>query len=389
MSKKVMLVFGTRPEAIKMAPVYRELRRDSTAFDVRCCVTAQHRHLLDQALDTFGIVPDLDLDLMRGGQNLANLHAAVLTGMREVLDGVKPDLVLVHGDTTTSIATAMAAFYAGIPIAHVEAGLRSSDIAAPFPEEFNRRTTATIARYHFAPTESSKASLLSEGCDPASIFVTGNTIIDALTAIRERLSGESTLRGLVEATLDASLGFDWRCRRFVIVTCHRRENFLGALPNLCAALDRVTAAFPDVHFVFPVHPNPSVRAQARLLLAGRKQMHLLDPLPYFEFVHLLGHCHSILTDSGGLQEEGPALGKPVLVMRNVTERPEGIAFGASALVGTQTADIVSGLSRLLSDQEAYTAMAKAPNPFGDGKSAERIVSRLRKLLDVERLLVPA
>lgn len=388
MGKKVMLVFGTRPEAIKMAPLYRVLRNDA-AFDVTCCVTAQHRHLLDQALDVFDIVPDIDLDLMQNGQDLADITAAVLKGMRGVFARTSPDLVLVHGDTTTSLATAMASFYAGIPVGHVEAGLRSSDIAAPFPEEFNRRTTATLARYHFAPTELCRSNLLSEGYDPASIFVTGNTVVDALRSVRTRLQGDGALRDQIEARLDASLDFDWRGGRFIIVTCHRRESMTDTLPNLSAALEEVAGVFPDIHFVLPVHPNPSMRLQARILFAPQGQTHLLDPLDYLEFVHLLGHCHCVLTDSGGLQEEGPALGKPVLVMRDVTERPEALAVGVNRLVGTDAAGIACGVSRLLSNPEDYSAMSRGSSAFGDGRSAERIVSLLRSALGVERLRVPA
>lgn len=372
-----MLVFGTRPEAIKMAPVYRALRADPVAFETVCCVTAQHRHLLDQVLGTFEITPDIDLDLMRNRQDLVDMKAAVLQAMRTVLIQVQPDLVLVHGDTTTSMASALAAFYAGIAVGHVEAGLRSCDLSAPFPEEFNRRATGMIAKYHFAPTERNKANLTAEGHDARSIVVTGNTVVDALNYFGDRAKSDHSHRAQIAACLDTTLKFDWRNDRLIVVTCHRRENFAAGLASICAALDQLATAFPEVHFVCPVHPNPSVSAPVRALLAGRRNVHLIEPLPYDAFLFLLRACYFVLTDSGGLQEEGPALGKPVLVMRSVTERPEAVESGGVKLVGADQAGIVDGASRLLTDQRAYRLMCAAPNPYGDGMASERIADFLR------------
>ena len=378
MTKRIMLVFGTRPEAIKMAPVYRALRARPGVFEVSCCVTAQHREMLDQALRIFGITPEIDLDLMRHGQDLSAINAAVLMALSSVLQDARPDLVLVHGDTTTSMATALAAYYAGIKVGHVEAGLRSHDLQAPFPEEANRRITAVLAKYHFAPTEMSRQNLLSEGCSPASVTVTGNTVVDALTFILRRIDSERKFRTQVENELDMSLGFNWRTTRFVIVTAHRRENLSNGLQNICAALGKLSAAFPDVHFVYPVHCNARVREPVAALLAGLANVHLIEPLGYDAFVHALNLCHMVMTDSGGLQEEAPVLGKPVLVMRDVTERPEALEVGAARLVGANCANLVSGVSELLTDPAAYRRMAATAHPFGDGAAGERIAAFLER-----------
>ena len=379
MRKRILLGFGTRPEAIKMAPVYWALRAAPDSFDVSCCVTAQHREMLDQALRSFGIVPDFDLDLMRGGQNLTDVHAGVLAAVRAVLAEAKPDVVLVHGDTTTTMATALAAFYAGIAVGHVEAGLRSGSLDAPFPEELNRRVTDMVARYHFAPTNESAANLLREGVEPASVIVTGNTVVDALRFVLARSETDPELRRAIGSRLDASLGFDWRADRFVLVTCHRRENAAGHIEAICAALDRLADAHPDVHFLLPVHPNPAVRRQIEARLTGRRTIHLVEPLRYEDFLFALRRCHCVLTDSGGLQEEGPCLDKPVLVMRETTERPEAVQSGGVRLVGTDPARIVAGVSELLTDDIALGLMAKAENPFGDGAAAERIAGFLRRI----------
>lgn len=386
--KRIMLVFGTRPEAIKMAPVYRALRARQDVFDTLCCVTAQHRQMLDQALRSFAIVPDIDLDLMRHDQGLADVKAAAILAMTKVLHDERPDLLLVHGDTTTSMASATAAFYAGIPVGHVEAGLRSRDLQAPFPEEFNRRVTSMIARYHFAPTELNKANLIEEGCDPGAIFVTGNTVIDALRYMGERHDAEVSLRREVADRLDMALRFDWRTERYVIVTCHRRENFSQGLQRISEAVRRLAAAFPAVHFVCPAHPNPAVRGPVLQLLDGLANVHVIKPLPYEAFLHLMRSCHSVVTDSGGLQEEAPAMGKPVLVMREVTERPEAIAAGGVKLVGSDTADIVMGVSALLTDGQLYRSMASAPNPYGDGTASEQIADVLERALS-SIVLLPA
>ncbi|MBX9898371.1 MAG: UDP-N-acetylglucosamine 2-epimerase (non-hydrolyzing) [Qipengyuania sp.] len=374
--KRIMLAFGTRPEAIKMAPVYRALRARPREFDTLCCVTAQHREMLDQALQTFDMVPDADLDLMRCDQDVADVNAAVLRGMRTIVQEMRPDLVLVHGDTTTSMASTLAAFYAGIAVGHVEAGLRSGDMLAPFPEELNRRVTGMIAKYHFAPTEASRANLLAEGCDPARVIVTGNTVVDALTYVLARIDSDRSIRRGIEAGLDAALGFDWRTSRYVLVTCHRRESLAHGLHRICAALEDLARAFPDTHFVYPVHPNPAVREPVEKRLTGFGNVHLLEPLAYDAFVYALRNCFCVLTDSGGLQEEGPALRKPVLVMRNVTERPEAVAAGAVGLVGTDRDGIVSAMFALLTDMRAYERMAAASHPFGDGTAGERIAAHL-------------
>lgn len=375
--QRIMLVFGTRPEAIKMAPVYRALLADPDVFEPLCCVTAQHRQMLDETLSIFGIDPEIDLDLMRTGQELADLSAAVLTAMQPALRSAKPDLVLVHGDTTTCMASALAAFYAGIPVGHVEAGLRSADLRSPFPEEFNRRLVGMVARFHFAPTAEAQSNLLREACHPSSIAVTGNTVVDALNSVLAEIDRDDRRRLLIEGALDRELAFDWRCDRYVLVTCHRRETFVRGLDDLCGALVELSGAFPGLHFVFPVHPNPMVRQPVEELLAGHRAIHLIRPLPYDAFLTVLRHCHFALTDSGGLQEEAPSLGKPVLVLRDITERPEAVAAGVAQLVGAGRAGIVAGAMRLLSDEPAYARMIAARNPYGDGRAAQRIVDFLK------------
>lgn len=378
MTKRVLLVFGTRPEAIKMAPLVNALRERRKTFEMLCCVTAQHREMLDEVLKTFSIVPDFDLDLMRAGQDLTEVHSAVLVAMRSVLAEARPDFVLVHGDTTTTLAAALAAFYAGIPVGHVEAGLRSGRLDAPFPEEMNRRVADMIASYHFAPTEQSKANLLQEGCAEASILVTGNTVIDAADFVLQRIARDPALREPVERRLDNALSFAWRAERFVIVTCHRRESRGRGLEEICAAVSAVAERFPYIHLVWPVHPSPAVREPVMRLIAERENLHVIDPLPYEVFLHAMSHCHLLLTDSGGLQEESLALSKPVLVMREVTERPEAVAAGGARLVATDSSRIVAVVSELLTDDAAYAAMAGATSPFGDGHAAERIADFLER-----------
>lgn len=379
--KKIMVVFGTRPEAIKMAPVHAALRALPDAFETLCCVTAQHREMLDQVLQTFGIVPDIDLDLMRAGQDLTDVNATVLAAMRAVLRERKPDLVLVHGDTTTSMASALAAFYAGIPVGHVEAGLRSGVISAPFPEELNRRITSMVARYHFAPTEENRANLLAEGCDPAAVVVTGNTVVDALQAVLARIDDSPSHRDRVERSIDSLLGFAWREKRLVMVTCHRRETLGNGLNDVCAALVELARAFPQTRFVLPVHRNPAVAEPVRARLGNTANIHAIAALPYDSFLHLLRHCHCALTDSGGLQEEAPVLGKPVLVMRAVTERPEAVAAGGVRLVGVNRAAIVAEMSKVLTDARFHARMAEAANPFGDGTAGEKIAAFLDQRLN--------
>lgn len=370
--KKVLLAFGTRPEAIKMAPVYHALKAREDAFDVICCVTAQHRHMLDQVLETFEIVPDVDLDLMRAGQDLTDVTSAVLLGMREVLRAHRPDIVLVHGDTTTTMATSLACFYADVAVGHVEAGLRTFDLRAPFPEEFNRRLTGMLTTWHFAPTETSRANLLREGVDEASIVVTGNTVIDALLFVLDRFEKSAERRAAVEEVLDGVMGFDWRRDRYVLITGHRRENFGDGFRQICEALRALSETYPDVHFVYPVHLNPNVREPVNTYLTGRNNIHLIEPLTYEPFVYALKHSHVVLTDSGGIQEEAPSLGKPVLVMRDVTERPEAVEAGTVRLVGAHRDRIVAHVSELLTDSACYERMSRAHNPYGDGRASARI-----------------
>lgn len=379
--KKIMLVFGTRPEAIKMAPVHAALRALPDAFETLCCVTAQHREMLDQVLQTFGIVPDIDLDLMRAGQDLTDVNATVLAAMRAVLRERRPDLILVHGDTTTSMGSALAAFYAGIPVGHVEAGLRSGVISAPFPEELNRRITSMVARYHFAPTEENRANLLAEGCDPAAVVVTGNTVVDALQAVLARIDDSPSHRDRVERSIDSLLGFAWREKRLVMVTCHRRETLQNGLDDVCAALVELARAFPQTRFVLPVHRNPAVAEPVRERLSNTANIHAIAALPYDSFLHLLRHCHCALTDSGGLQEEAPILGKPVLVMRAVTERPEAVAAGGVRLAGVKRAGIVAEMSKVLTDARFHARMTEAANPFGDGTAGEKIAAFLDQRLN--------
>jgi UDP-N-acetylglucosamine 2-epimerase (non-hydrolysing) len=374
-----MLVFGTRPEAIKMAPLAHALRAEPDQFDVKVCVTAQHREMLDQVLRIFEIVPDIDLNLMKPGQDLFDVTASILTGMRCVFSEHKPDAVLVHGDTTTTLATAMAGFYAGVPVGHVEAGLRTHDLYAPFPEEFNRQVASKVTRWHFAPTALSRANLLAERVAEAAITVTGNTVIDALHWVLARIDSDAHRREQLNDGLNAALPFDWHADRFVLVTGHRRENFGDGFLQICTAIRDLATRYPAVHFVYPVHLNPNVRDPVNEILAGLSNVHLIEPLDYEPFVYLLRKAHLVLTDSGGIQEEAPSLGKPVLVMRDVTERPEAIEAGTVELVGANRARIFDGVSRLLDDEDHCQRMAHAHNPYGDGQACARIVDVLRTI----------
>lgn len=371
---KVMVVFGTRPEAIKMAPVVNALKA-CEGVDTLVAVTAQHRQMLDQVLDLFGIKPDVDLDLMTPGQQLPDLFARILQGMSGVFMRLRPDLVLVHGDTSTTLATALAAFYARIPVGHVEAGLRTGNMAAPWPEEANRRLTAPLASLHFAPTQIAGDHLLREGIDPAQVHVTGNTVVDALVSVAERIASDPALAD----TLAARFDFLEPGRRLVLVTGHRRENFGTGFEQICLAL-RDLAARGDVQIVYPVHLNPNVQDPVQRLLSGVSGVHLIEPLDYLPFVYLMTRSHLILTDSGGIQEEAPSLGKPVLVLRETTERPEAVAAGTVRLVGTDRAAIVTEASRLLDDPAAHASMAMSHNPYGDGRAATRIAGLVRDAL---------
>jgi UDP-N-acetylglucosamine 2-epimerase (non-hydrolysing) len=362
---KILLVFGTRPEAIKLFPVVQALRAQG-GMDVRTCVTAQHRGLLDQVLAIAGIVPDMDLDVMTPGQSLDELTARLLTGIGRVLDAEKPDRVLVQGDTATAMVGALAAYYRKVPVGHVEAGLRSGDIYQPWPEEVNRRIVAPIADLHFAPTRTAAEALRRENVDPAAIHVTGNTVIDALHATRDRIGREPALACGLDCLADR-----FRGKRIVLVTTHRRENFGGGMAAIASAIGRI-ADRPDTAVVFPMHPNPNVVSVMDQMLGERANIARIDPLDYPHFIRALGWADVVLSDSGGVQEEAPALGKPVLVMRETTERPEGVEAGTARLVGTDPERIVSEISTLLDVPEAYSAMARAHNPFGDGHAAQRI-----------------
>lgn len=377
--KTVMLVFGTRPEAIKMAPLVKAFEKHSQDFTTLVCVTGQHREMLDQVLHLFDIVPDYDLNIMKQGQDLYDVTARVLVGMRDVLKQAKPDVVLVHGDTTTSTAAALAAFYQQIPVGHVEAGLRTHDIYSPWPEEMNRQITGRIATYHFAPTPLAQENLLKENIPPQHITVTGNTVIDALYAVVEKIQQDRSLSGQLTERLQAA-GYDplriGQGRRLVLITGHRRENFGEGFRNICRAIKTLSEKYPEVDFVYPMHLNPNVRRPIAEVFGQQHGANLffIEPLEYLEFVFLMEKSTLVLTDSGGIQEEAPGLGKPVLVMRDTTERPEALAAGTVRLVGTDYDRITGEVSRLLDDKTYYESMSRAVNPYGDGLACGRIVS---------------
>lgn len=379
MQKKIMLVFGTRPEAIKMAPLVKEFQKYPDKFKTIVCVTGQHREMLDQVLHIFEIVPDYDLNIMKQGQDLYDVTSRVLLGMRDVLKVVRPDVVLVHGDTTTSTAAALAAFYQQIPVGHVEAGLRTHNIYSPWPEEMNRQLTGRIATYHFAPTPLSKQNLLAENVKPEQIVVTGNTVIDALYMVVEKIKSNKTLDKELEEVLFHS-GYDVNRlsggKKMVLITGHRRENFGDGFISMCKAIQALTQKYPDVDFVYPMHLNPNVRKPIHEVfgedLSNLGNMFFIEPLEYLSFVYLMEKSTIVLTDSGGIQEEAPGLGKPVLVMRDTTERPEALEAGTVKLVGTDFDKIVGEVSKLLTNQEYYERMSKAVNPYGDGKACMRI-----------------
>ena len=371
--KRILIVFGTRPEAIKMAPLVDALARDAR-FDAAVCVTAQHRSMLDQVLDLFGIVPEHDLNIMSPGQTIHDVTARILTGLKPVLETMRPDLVLVHGDTASTFAGALAAYYGQIPVGHVEAGLRTGSLYSPWPEEANRRLTGVLTNLHFAPTETARNNLLAEGVSPDTISVTGNTVIDALIAIRNRIDGDAGLR----KTLSAQFPFLAPDRRIVLVTGHRRESFGGGFERICRALSRIAERHAEVDIVYPVHLNPNVQEPVNRLLSRQSNIHLIEPLDYLPFVHLMGLSDVILTDSGGIQEEAPSLGKPVLVMRDTTERPEAVSAGTVRLVGTDLDVIVESVGTLLADDAEYKAMSRAHNPYGDGKACARILETIAR-----------
>ena len=371
LTKKILVVFGTRPEAIKMAPLVKTLQAHK-AFEVKVCVSAQHRHMLDQVLQLFDIQPDFDLDLMRPGQDLSGITSRVLLGLNPVLTQWGPDAVLVHGDTATTFAASLAAFYQRIPVGHVEAGLRTGNLYSPWPEEANRKLTSVLTQWHFAPTATSRNNLLKEGVPSSAIHVTGNTVIDALLQVREKIDNSLQLR----QQFDEDFGFLDPRKRLVLVTGHRRENFGDGFERICQALIRIAKDHADVQLVYPMHLNPQVQEPVRRLLGDIGNIHLIEPLDYLPFVYLMDKSTLILTDSGGIQEEAPALGKPVLVMRDTTERPEAVAAGTVKLVGTDVEKIATEASTLLTDAQAYQAMAFAHNPYGDGQACQRIAQAL-------------
>ena len=382
--KKVLLVFGTRPEAIKMAPLVKKFQENSE-FQTMVCVTAQHREMLDQVLDIFEIKPDYDLNIMKQGQDLYDITSRVLLGLRDVLNETNPDVVLVHGDTTTSTAAALAAFYKQIPVAHVEAGLRTNNIYSPWPEEMNRRITGRIATYHLAPTELSRQNLLKENVDNQNIIITGNTVIDALLWVVNKIKSDVNLAETLQINIK-NKGYDIDRiedkRKLVLITGHRRENFGKGFRNICNAIKTLSIKYPNVDFVYPMHLNPNVRKPIAEIFGNDKDKSgntfFIEPLDYLNFVFLMEKADIILTDSGGIQEEAPSLGKPVLVMRNNTERPEALEAGTVKLVGTDYDKIINEVSELLENKESYNKMSKAVNPYGDGSACERIVNFMKK-----------
>lgn len=370
---KVLTVFGTRPEAIKMAPLVHSLANDER-FDAKVCVTAQHREMLDQVLELFKITPDYDLNLMKAGQTLPEVTSRILLELTPVLKEFKPDVVLVHGDTATTFAASLAAYYEQITVGHVEAGLRTGDIYSPWPEEANRKLTGSLTKFHFAPTETSKQNLLCENYNEENIFVTGNTVIDALLMVKSQIESDCDLA----STLAAQFPFLDETKELILVTGHRRESFGGGFERICEALVQTAKLHPETQILYPVHLNPNVQEPVNRILADVKNVHLIEPQQYLPFVYLMNRAHIILTDSGGIQEEAPSLGKPVLVMRETTERPEAVSAGTVKLVGTDSMDIITSLTDLLENRDSYEKMSRAHNPYGDGNASRRICDVLFK-----------
>jgi len=378
--KKVLLIFGTRPEAIKMAPLVKAFEKE-TSIESKVCVTAQHREMLDQVLDMFEIVPDYDLNLMKPGQDLYDITSNILLGMKDVLSDFSPDVVFVHGDTTTTSATSLAAFYQKIKVGHVEAGLRTGDIYSPWPEEANRQITGILANYHFAPTTISRDNLLRENKSKESIFVTGNTVIDALFLALNKIKNNEKLKNNIISIINAQYNLD-DSKKFILVTGHRRENFGQGFINICEALKTLAINNPDIDIVYPVHLNPNVQKPVKELLSEISNVHLMEPLQYETFLYLMSKSYFIITDSGGVQEEAPSLGKPVLVMRDTTERPEALEAGTVKLVGTNSEMITKEAQKLLDDDIEYKKMSKAHNPYGDGKACENIVEFISNIFKI-------
>ena len=374
--KKILIVFGTRPEAIKMAPLVKEFKKDTLNFETKVCVTAQHREMLDQVLNLFQITPDYDLDIMKPSQDLYDVTSSILLKIKPVLEGFSPDVVLVHGDTATTFATSLAAYYQKIKIGHIEAGLRTGNLYSPWPEEGNRRLTGVLANYHFSPTSTSKNNLLNEGVNESTVFVTGNTVIDALQLVVNRIKNDGGLRLKIESTIFQS-GFQELNSKFVLVTGHRRENFGQGFLNICEALKVLAKNNPDISILYPVHLNPNVRKPVNKLLSSVSNIKLVEPFQYEEFIYLMSKSYLILTDSGGIQEEAPSLGRPVLVMRDTTERPEAVEAGTVKLVGSDQDNIIKEVQKLLNDNGEYQKMSKAHNPYGDGNTSEKILNILK------------
>jgi len=379
--KKILVIFGTRPEAIKMAPLIKELQKEKE-FDVKVCVTAQHRQMLDQVLELFDIEPDYDLNIMKKDQDLYDITSNVLLGLKKVLNSFKPDIVLVHGDTTTTFTASLAAFYQQIKVGHIEAGLRTNNLYSPFPEEANRQLTGILTNYHFAPTVNAKNNLLKEGKKENSIIVTGNTVIDALFLILDKIKQNKTLQKNIISKIESSTKhskFKIQNSKFILVTGHRRENFGEGFINICKALKEIAQNNPNLDIIYPVHLNPNVQKPVFELLKNIKNIYLIEPLQYEEFIYLMDKSYFIITDSGGVQEEAPSLGKPVLVMRDTTERPEAVSAKTVKLVGTNRKKIVKEAQKLIDDKAEFDKMAKAHNPYGDGKASKRVVEFLKEI----------
>lgn len=374
MKKKVLLVFGTRPEAIKMAPLALQLKQQEASFETKVCVTGQHRQMLDQVLELFNLTPNFDLNLMKPGQTLSDITSGVLKGLEQVFSEWMPDVVLVHGDTATTFAASLAAYYHKISVGHVEAGLRTGDIYSPWPEEANRKLTGALTTYHFAPTQSSYNNLIKENIDPKNITITGNTVIDALLTVKEKVETDRA----VIAQFEQQFNFLDSTKKLILVTGHRRENFGQGFLNICTALANLAKQYPDVQIVYPVHLNPNVQKPVNELLSDISNIHLIAPQDYLPFVYLMNRSYLILTDSGGIQEEAPSLGKPVLVMRDTTERPEAVEAGTVKLVGTDAALIQQSVVELLENTDLYQTMAAAHNPYGDGTASQQIIRALNK-----------
>ncbi|MDB3952206.1 UDP-N-acetylglucosamine 2-epimerase (non-hydrolyzing) [Gammaproteobacteria bacterium] len=381
--KKILMVFGTRPEAIKMAPLYNEIKKNSDSLDLTLCVTAQHREMLDQVLDSFKISPDIDLNIMKKGQDLFDVTSKILLKIRDVIKNIKPDLILVHGDTSTAFATSIAAFYSHTPVGHVEAGLRTRNIYSPFPEEFNRQIIGKISKLHFTPTQISKNNLINEFVDDFKIHITGNTVIDSMFYMLNSIERSKEKKDKITSILNKHIKFKWLDKKYILITGHRRENFGQGFLNICKSIKSLATKHPDIYFVYPVHLNPNVKKPVNEILTNKKNVILIPPLEYEPFLYLLKNCYLVLTDSGGIQEEAPSLGKPVLVMRDETERPEAISAGTVKLVGSDEKTIVQTVNQLIESAEKYNEMATASNPFGDGTASLKITAIIKEYFNVK------